>query len=128
MGFKELVWLWLAVNLVAGCARMQPSTGRPLANGPPGPTSPLVDGPPPTPPPPAVSAMDKETEALVRRSLKKDVGLSPADKKIDVDVKRGVVTLNGTVPTTEDRDAVAKQIAKIPGVDRIDNHLRVAQR
>ncbi|GKS57991.1 phospholipid-binding protein [Nitrospira sp.] len=45
--------------------------------------------------------------------------------RIDVDTERGVVTLNGIVKSTEDKDRVARIAKNVDGVKRVNNNLQV---
>lgn len=64
---------------------------------------------------------DQELSNLIAKSISDDKTLS-ADA-IKVSVKAGVVTLNGMVGKDVDR-AKAAQLAKVPGVLRIENNLK----
>ena len=74
----------------------------------------------------AVKARDQELERAVREALKDRVGL--ADASIDVDVKRGVVRLTGTVPTQAQRRTAARSAQSVAGVKSVREVLRVSGR
>lgn len=44
---------------------------------------------------------------------------------IGTDVRAGVVTLTGTVPTSQVEQTVVRAAAGVPGVKRVDNRLRL---
>jgi len=46
--------------------------------------------------------------------------------RIGTDVHAGVVTLNGTVPTDQVEQTVVRAAAGVPGVKRVDNHLKIS--
>ncbi len=115
----------LGLALMEGCAPLDPASGRPYANGPPGPISPLDVEAPPAAPPPAISRVDVEVAKLIRRTLKEDYDLAAVSGNVRVSVDRGVVTLRGSVPAARDRDEIANRIVQLPGVDRVENLVRV---
>src|SRR5689334_16191686 len=65
---------------------------------------------------------DSALHDRVHNAIDKDATLKNQD--IDVDVTNHVVTLTGTVQTAA-RKARAEQIAKVAGVSRVDNQLRI---
>src|SRR6266850_951701 len=74
----------------------------------------------------AVKARDRELERAVREALKDR--LEPTDASIDVDVKRGVVRLTGTVPTQAQRRTAALSARSVAGVKSVREALRVSGR
>ncbi|HYZ83943.1 MAG TPA: BON domain-containing protein [Bryobacteraceae bacterium] len=62
--------------------------------------------------------------AKVKTKLAGDVRLSTLTS-IDVDVNDGVVTLNGTVPTSADRRLAETVVANSEGVRKVVNNLKV---
>jgi osmotically-inducible protein OsmY len=70
----------------------------------------------------AVSASDIELAKRIRTDLNADPSF-PAGRRVDATVKDGVVWLRGTVPTEQDRKAIAEHVAAIPGVVRVENML-----
>ena len=69
-----------------------------------------------------VAVDDSTLHDRIHSAIEKDATLK--NQNIDVDVKDHVVTLSGAVQT-ESRKAHAERIAKIAGVTRVDNQLRV---
>jgi len=57
-------------------------------------------------------------DALVRRALHET-------KHIDIKVEGGKVILTGTVQSWQERRAILGAVSHAPGVDVIDDHLRV---
>jgi hyperosmotically inducible periplasmic protein len=71
---------------------------------------------------PAAQADDDTLESSIETTLKKDSVLSSRD--IDVESNRGVVTLTGSVRTSEEK-ARAARLAKVTGVTSVVNDLKV---
>ena len=69
---------------------------------------------------------DFKLTALIKKSLIADEGLPVA--KIDVDVKKKVVTLSGGVPTKEHADLAVKLTKQIKEVKEVKNNLQVVNR
>lgn len=116
--------LALAVALLAGCRSVAPPVASPVANGPPGPTPHIGSGPPQSAPPPAPSNEDRVVAQAVRASIKQDPAIAGGTEAIQVKVKKGVVTLRGTLPAAADRAALLARLEKLPGVDRIEDELK----
>jgi hyperosmotically inducible periplasmic protein len=71
----------------------------------------------------AAAQVDDDTlESNVENTLKKDSVLAPRD--IDVEAKRGVVTLTGSVRTSAEKDR-AGRLSKIAGVTSVINNIEV---
>jgi hyperosmotically inducible periplasmic protein len=70
----------------------------------------------------AAQVDDDALESNVENTLKKDSVLAPRD--IDVEAKRGVVTLTGSVRTSVEKDR-AGRLAKITGVTSVINNIEV---
>ncbi len=70
--------------------------------------------------------MDLQTATAVRQALKTPP-IAGASQNVSVTVKKGAVTLRGTVPDPEARTTVLNQIEKLPGVDRVDDRLTVGK-
>jgi hyperosmotically inducible periplasmic protein len=70
----------------------------------------------------AVVVDDKALETRIEAAMKKDTTLTNQD--VDVDVDKGVVTLTGSV-RSETRKTRAGQLAKVQGVTRVDNKLKI---
>lgn len=69
-----------------------------------------------------VAVDDSTLHDRIHSAIEKDATLK--NQNIDVDVKDHVVTLSGTVQT-DARKARAERVAKVAGVTRVDNQLRV---
>jgi len=72
------------------------------------------------------SARDQDLQREVRRALQERPELT--DASIDVDVKRGVARLTGTVPTHGQRRAAALTARSVEGVRSVRDALRVSSR
>jgi len=70
----------------------------------------------------AVVADDDVLESQIGASLKNDNELAP--RKLDVDVKRGVATLNGKVRTAEEKSR-AGRLADVKGISRVNNAIEI---
>lgn len=125
MRYKGFLGMVLTLSLLAGCAGTQQVEERPLANGPPAPTPTADTGAPQTAPPPGISEIDSRVASLIHQTLKEDPSLAPAAKDLSVKVEKGVVTLRGSVPTAQDQAAVVDRISKLPGVDQVNDQLKV---
>jgi osmotically-inducible protein OsmY len=70
----------------------------------------------------AASSTEDALEARVSQRIKKSASLAPRD--IDVEVNGSVVTLTGSVKTTEEK-ARAGRLAKVEGVSKVDNQIEI---
>lgn len=104
---------------------------------PPAPTSDLPavrvypEAPPAAPAvvtPPGISTQDLAVADSIRQVLKGQGALAGVAKNVEATVDGGLVTLRGVVPTESDREEIASRIARLPGVDRLNNELRVELR
>ncbi len=66
--------------------------------------------------------MDRETAACVRETLREPT-LAVPSQNVSVSVKKGVLTLTGSIPSLQLRSRILDQVANLPGVDRIEDHL-----
>jgi len=73
--------------------------------------------------PDMTSPNDTELASAVRNALKWDV--SVPEEKIEVIVRKGVVTLTGTVDYWFERRAAADRVMSLTGVSAINNHITV---
>jgi len=112
-----------------GCSSTVPPVGRAYAPVAPGATTPTIDGgtTPASAPPPAISSMDAFVARAVRQTLKTDQSLASSAKRVSVSCRKGAVTLEGAVPRADDRDLIVERIAKMPGVDQVNDHLTVGR-
>lgn len=67
---------------------------------------------------------DAALTAKVKTALARDAGLGTA-ADVNVQSYRGVVQLNGFVPTQEDIQRAAEAARNVDGVSRVDNNLQV---
>jgi len=87
---------------------------------------PLVNEAPPAPAPPGVSTIDIAVGKAVNHLLKQDEELSTIAGNVEARVAHGIVTLRGKVPSDHDRIEVVGRVSKLPGVDRVEDKLRVS--
>jgi hyperosmotically inducible protein len=73
----------------------------------------------------ATKASDQELNSLITTKIANDKSLSP--DAVKVKVEGGVVTLTGIVGKDADK-AHAEELARIPGVVRVENHLTSRQK
>ena len=69
---------------------------------------------------------DRELTAKIRQSLVRDKMLSVYGHSITITSQNGTVTLEGTVHSVEDRQAIASRAASFAGQGKINNNLTVA--
>jgi hypothetical protein len=137
---KVGTFFWICVPLlIVGCNRPQPhetvSTPAPANTGqdsdhpagvaPLGGYNPTETGAPPAPSPPGLSVTDMTVADSIRQMLKGQPQVPEEGNKVEATVDRGVVTLRGTVPTQNTHDELLDRIRKLPGVDRVNDELRV---
>lgn len=136
---RNAVFVLALAGLLGGCAQNSPESS-PYARSP-GNLTPTSDQPgsrlypglyqpeetrlPPPPPPPAVSGTDIEVARAVRDMIHSDSDFAPSGKTVLATVERGVVTLSGTVYSEHERWELVERISKLPGVDRVRDHLKV---
>jgi hypothetical protein len=85
----------------------------------------LQNSAPPAPPPPAPFSADHDVAAAIHRLFNHDEYLAPASKHVTAKVYKGVVTLRGTVPSEHERDEIVQRLSQLPGVDRVDDQLKL---
>jgi BON domain len=141
MKMSTMILLLAPVTFCAGCAQSQPApatayyrpadayltptSDRPAPRVYPGPSTPAWLGTPPSAPPPGVNQMDLAVADQISQTLHTDPLLASISQNVQVTVRKGVVTLDGRVPTEHAKDEISLRLAQIPGVDRIDNDLAV---
>lgn len=69
---------------------------------------------------------DVNLETQVRRALTEDSGVAALAPTIGIAANSGMVTLSGSVSTTEQKQNVESIVWKTPGVSSVDNRLQVA--
>jgi hypothetical protein len=128
MRLKLFLGPLLAWGLCLGCSSTVPPVGLAYAPVTPGVTMSTINGgTPATAPPPSVSALDMAVARAAHRTLRSDKALASAASRVSVRSRKGIVTLSGTVPTLEDRNAIVARIASLPAVDEIQDQLAVAR-
>jgi osmotically-inducible protein OsmY len=70
-----------------------------------------------------ISARDSELQARVFEELGADPGLDPS--RLKVVVKRGAVTLSGTVGNESEKVAAERAARRLRGVQVVSNHISV---
>lgn len=107
------------VYVMPGETALTPTSSRP---------EPRVYATTPTAPPEGVAPEDLAVAASVRDLLKGAPNLSGPSEDVLVSVKHGVVTLRGNVPAEHDRDEIVERIARLPGVNGVDDKLGISLR
>ncbi|HYG35517.1 MAG TPA: BON domain-containing protein [Clostridia bacterium] len=74
---------------------------------------------------PAVSSTDVAIAEAVSQLLHTDPSLSDASQNVLATVYLGVVTLKGNVPSEHARNEMVLRIEKLPGIEQVDDQLRV---
>lgn len=69
---------------------------------------------------------DWEITANVKKNLMSDNSLSSSARMISVTTNNGVVTLSGTVASSEENRKVVKMVKDVCGVKNVDNQLTIA--
>lgn len=72
------------------------------------------------------SKADVQLAAQIRRALVKDNSLSIEAHNVTVDVKDGIVTLRGQVPSGEQRDAIVQVARRFAGDRNVVDTMAVA--
>ncbi len=75
--------------------------------------------------PPAEFELDKNVVKAIHDTLANDPALAVSSQNVSVKVRKGVVTLRGTVPTEEARNRVVARVSAVPGVDKLRDELKV---
>jgi osmotically-inducible protein OsmY len=73
----------------------------------------------------AVTEVDRGLASQIRVMLNANPNLPVTEDNVHLVVDNGYVTLEGWVPSDQDRLAVAERVSRINGVQGIDNQLRV---
>lgn len=71
------------------------------------------------------SEADRTTTQRIRQAIMADTSLSTNAKNIKIITANGVVTLRGPVGSTSEKDAIAKKVKDLAGVNRVDNQLEI---
>lgn len=127
--FNKVVWLSVPLLLVVGCAEREraPSVSySPALSESFTPTSGRTDarvyaGSDQFAPPPGAAQQDWTVAEEVRSLLKSEPKLGNAG--MAAVVKDGVVTLRGGVRNDKDRERLREEIARLPGVQRVDDQM-----
>jgi hypothetical protein len=132
---KRLVWLTVPVLLAVGCAENHRDASvsySPTLSQPYSPTSDrsevrvYLDAPANisvTAPPPGAGSQDWALAEEIRSLLMSDRKLGNAPTVAVV--KNGVVTLRGDVRNKKDRQRLHEEIARLPGVQRVDDEMEM---
>lgn len=128
--FMSSSWLLVplaGLMLCSACSSVVPPVGVAYAPVAPGANTPTIDSgtTPASAPPPSVAALDMAVVGVVHRALRSDRRLASAAQDISVSAHKGVVTLQGRVPTAQDREAILDQVSKLPCVDEVRDELAV---
>ncbi|MEO6417851.1 MAG: BON domain-containing protein [Polyangiaceae bacterium] len=76
---------------------------------------------------PTTPAQDQKITQSVHKTLMADKTLSaPAGVKITT--SSGKVTLKGTVVSDDEKDRIESEVKKVPGVQSVDNELKVQKK
>lgn len=73
------------------------------------------------------STEDRTITQKIRQALIADSALSVNAKNIKVITVKGVVTLRGPVANAQEKEMIARKIANVPGVKRVDNNLEITR-
>jgi osmotically-inducible protein OsmY len=73
----------------------------------------------------AVTEVDRALVAQVRLAVNDYANLPASKNNIHIIVDNGMVTLQGWVPTEQDRMALGQRVTGVSGVQQLDNQLRV---
>lgn len=71
------------------------------------------------------SEQDRTITQKIRQALIADSALSTNAKNIKVITINGVVTLRGPVASAQEKEVIAKKIAEVRGVTRVNNQLEI---
>lgn len=71
------------------------------------------------------SSEDRTITQKIRQALVSDSALSVNAKNIKVITINGVVTLRGPVANAQEKEIIAKKVANVQGVTRVDNLLEI---
>jgi len=76
-----------------------------------------------------ISQLENEADQMIAQKIQQiiseDPALSSLAKNIKFAPKDGVVTLTGTVPSEKDKEVIVKKVTNVPGVLKVDDHLKV---
>ncbi len=118
-----------AISILAvGCSANQTASGGPDARAIAPAVAPGDPGyftPDPAIAPPAEFELDKNVAKAIHDTLANDPALAGSSQNVSVKVRKGVVTLSGTVPTEEARNRVVARVSAVPGVDKLRDELKV---
>jgi hyperosmotically inducible protein len=68
---------------------------------------------------------DRRTTEEIERRIADDESVAPLADRVRVSTEEGVVTLRGSVTSSEDRMVIASLAESAPGVRRVDDRLEV---
>lgn len=73
------------------------------------------------------SEADRTITQKIRQAIMSDSALSTNAKNIKIITIKGVVTLRGTVASSQEKDAIAKIVSGVQGIIKVDNQLEVTR-
>src|SRR5262245_56567732 len=125
---KATVWLAsLALVGVVACAddnRTADQTSRPATSPPatqseraPGSSTPATE--PSTAGLPAMSEADRALAQLVKDTLQKNTGITPAAENVQVHANNGEITLRGSVNSEQDKASIGTTAQQVAGVKSV---------
>ncbi len=76
----------------------------------------------------AVTAIDRDIAARVRTALSGDLAQPISDQNVHIKVNNGQVILQGRVNTQDEKDVIGAKVARLDGVQGVDNQLIVSAR
>jgi hypothetical protein len=68
---------------------------------------------------------ERRADSTISADVRRELVVAKVPGNITVDVARGVVVLNGTVPTDDAHDRAEDVAEEVKGVDRVTNNLRI---
>jgi osmotically-inducible protein OsmY len=74
------------------------------------------------------SPEDQELEERIRLALQVDTSLSASIERIQIEANNGEVTLQGEVPSEQEKEGISTTVEQMPGVKKVENQLQVASR
>lgn len=71
---------------------------------------------------------DADVNHAVKDALAKDADFVVVAKDVTVNTVHGVTTLGGTVDTAKAKDSIEKRVAKVDGVKKVVNNIKVVDK
>lgn len=73
------------------------------------------------------SEADRTITQKIRKAIMSDSDLSTNAKNIKIITRQGVVTLRGPVASSQEKDAIARKVNDIQGIQRVENQLEITR-